>query len=487
VCSATTNRPRGLFLAGVVALLAVAGGWFAWQHHGARHRPEYVLINETGQHDYDLAFTMSLKLAEKKSGIENALILLASLPPSKSIEQTASELFTQLQIGARRNGRGILYLYSVKDNLLKIEVSYALEGDLPDVYCRRLEEAAKTYMLSEVPQDFISELIITTNLRGMGAMSGASQPARPKWISGEFLSGGGGALVRGYGKTLADYEAAIRNMPETELEQYRPAADAGISVERYLASLDAGIGDPRLPLLTEGSRLFRAIVPRDEAQQQRIAEFFRSAAPYRLLFAGDLALAVPQPDHSNLPLLLRHGTDNLWYVDEAKSWTYFHRFEDNVNFFVKYSDNPFLRALRALHAPNMDHAVYGEHVGTPVIPAYPYSLAAALEAGEDRIRDAPNDAASYAALGDLYLFESNWLSKAIVSYEKAAALAPTDLAYRWRLVDLYLNASQVEKMLAQLKYLSVRLPDDKQTQAWYHDYKEEYDFDHSAVDDGRGR
>src|SRR6266404_5303406 len=62
------------------------------------------------------------------------------------------------------------------------------------------------------------------------------------------------------------------------------------------------------------------------AQQERIGEFFRAAAPYRLIFAGNLALAVPQPGHSNLPLELRRGTDNLWYVDEAKAWTYFHRF-----------------------------------------------------------------------------------------------------------------------------------------------------------------
>ena len=77
MCSATTNRPRGLFFAGVVALLAVAGGWFAWQHHGARHRAEYVLINETGQPDYDLAFTMSLKLAEKNPKDDAAVDALA--------------------------------------------------------------------------------------------------------------------------------------------------------------------------------------------------------------------------------------------------------------------------------------------------------------------------------------------------------------------------------------------------------------------------
>src|SRR5471030_3035710 len=142
--AASDTRRRLLF--SVAVLLVVGGGWLALHFMGKPQRAEYVLINETGQHDFDLAFRMSLKLAERKSGIENALVLLASLPPSKTIEQTAAELFSRLRIGARRNGRGILYLYSARENLLKIETSYQLEGDIPDVYCRRLEEAARAYM-----------------------------------------------------------------------------------------------------------------------------------------------------------------------------------------------------------------------------------------------------------------------------------------------------------------------------------------------------
>lgn len=470
-----STRSRSL-IAACVALAAVAGGWFAWRQQHAPHRPEYVLINETRQHDYDLAFKMSLKLAEKKSGIENALVLLASLPSSKSIEDTAAELFTRLRIGARRNGRGILYLYSVRENLLKVEVSYNLEGDIPDIYCRNLEEAAKTYMLSEVPQDFISELIITTNLRGMGSKSQAGPSARPKWLSNEFLSGGGGALVHGYGKTLDDYQRAIRRLPDADLNEFLPSRDADVSVRRYLSSLAAGIGDPRLPVLTEGSRIFRAVVPRDEAQQKRIYEFFQAAAPYRLIFAGDLGLAVPRPDHSNLPLVLRQGADNLWYVDEAKAWTYFHRFEDNVNFYVKYSDNPFLGALRTLHAPNMERAIYGDHARTPALPVYPFSLPAEVRAREDKIREAPNDAANYAALGDLYLFEMNWLTQSIALYEQAVAIAPGEHAYHWRLMDLYLNASRADKALAELKVLSEHSLADQQTRDWYNYYRKEYDF-----------
>jgi hypothetical protein len=84
--------------------------------------------------------------------------------------------------------------------------------------------------------------------------------------------------------------------------------------------------------------------------------------------------------------------------------------------------------------------------------------------------------ANYAELADLYLFEMNWQTRALELYEKAAALAPEELAYRWRLVDLYLNTSRAEKMLAEFKFLADRLPADKRTQDWYREYEKTYDF-----------
>jgi len=466
--------PKRLALAGL-GLALIALGILYWQHAQTPPRSRYLLINETGRHDFDLALKMSLKLAESKSGIENALILLPELPPAQSIEDLAAQYFSKFRIGARRNGRGLLYLYSAKENLLKIEVSYALEGDVPDIYCHHLEEAARTYMLSEVPQDFISELIITTNLRGMGSRDEGSI-ARPEWINAEFLSGGAGALVHGYSRTLEEYERAIRRLPTAALSQFAPSRNADTTLERYLLSLAQGVGDPRLPLLTEGSRIFRAVVPRDEAQQKRIFSYLDAATPHRMLYAMDLALAVPQPGKSNLPVVLRRGSDGFWYVDEPKSWTYFHRFEDNVNFYAKYADNPFLGQLRKLHVPNMQQAIYGDHVATPARPAYPFGLAQYLGTLEERVRAAPHDAANYAALGDFYLFEMNWLIRAIASYEKAQAIAPNDLVYRWRLMDLYLNASRADEMLAELKYLSEHLPGDRETRRWYEFYRQQYQF-----------
>jgi hypothetical protein len=455
------------------ALIALAGG-FAWLHARPSERPVYVFINETDQHDFDLAFRMSLKIAEQKSGIENGLVILKSLPPSKSIEDVAADMTTSMRIGTRHNGRGILYVYSVQENLLKIEVSYALEGDIPDVYCHRLEEAAKTYMLSEVPQDFISELIITTNLRGMGSKNETGYAA-PLWLNSEFLSGGAGALAEGYRRTLEDYRGAIAKLPAARLAAFAASPDPQESLRRYLASLAAGVGDPRLPLLTEGSQIFRVIVPRNEEQQRRISESISRAGISKVLFAGNLGLAVPGPGQSNLPIVLRRGSDNLWYVDEAKSWTYFHRFEDNVNFFVKFADNPFLMDLQAANVPNMQSAIYGGHVRTPPASAYPFGLDKAAQSGEARIFEAPQASAGYAELADLYFFEMNWLTRALELYEKASALAPDNLAYHWRLVDLYLNTSRAEKMLAELRFLAEHLPNDKQTLDWYRSYKRAYD------------
>ncbi|HUJ01644.1 MAG TPA: TPM domain-containing protein [Usitatibacter sp.] len=476
VSSASTRSRYGIAGA-CLAVAALAAAAWGWHLHARAQRPRYVLVNETGRHDFDLALRMSLKLAEKKSGIENALVLLASLPPSRTIEETASDYFSRLRIGERRNGRGILYLYSARENLLKIEVSYALEGDIPDAYCRRLEEAARTYMLSEVPQDFISELIITTNLRGMGSREAGGAPSRPEWLSDEFLSGGGGALIHGYSRTLADYQRAVRHLAGADLKGYEPSTDPQTTLRRYLASLEAGIGDPRLPLLTEGSGVFRAVVPRGGAQLRRIFDFLQAASPLRLLVSGGLALAVPQPGHSNLPVVLRRGTDGLWYVDEPKAWTYFHRFEDEVDFHVKFADDPFLPGLRALRVPRAQYAIYGDHVRTPSPPAYPFSLSAAVGAMEARIAAHPDDAAAYAALGDLYLFEMDWLTRSIEMYEKASALAPDELSYRWRLVDLYLNASRADKFLAELEFLSRHSGNDPQARDWFRFYKAAYDFD----------
>jgi TPM domain len=469
---------RAALLAGALAMwLPTCAGLSADQSQGPS-RPRYIFINETQHHEHDLAFKMSLKLAEKRSRVENALVFLQRLPPGATIEQLAVDLFDRWQIGRSRAGKGILYVYSEAENLFKIEVSYELEGVFPDVLCRRLEEAAQTYMLSEVPQDFISELLITMNLKAAGESTGTDElSSRPPWLTQGFLSGGAGVTSKVYSRTLEDYAAAVRRLPTASVKGFQPSPDPSQTVQRYLESLDRGLGDPHMPLLTSGSQIFRALVPRNAAQQHRVFSYFQKALPYQVFTAGGLGLVVFQPGVPNLPIVLRQGQDGLWYVDEPKSWTYFHRYEDGIDFFPKFDDLPLLGALRQTRQPNADHPIYKRRVRTPEVPPYPVSLEKTVAQLEQRIRNDPTDAQLYATLGDVYFFEMNWLSRTLDAYQTAARLAPDRLEYRWRLVDLYLNTSQAEKFVEELRFLAHRLPNDAEAQRWYKFYKHAYDFE----------
>jgi len=445
---------------------------------GPVDRPRYVFVNETGNHDHDLAFEMSLKLAEKRSGIENALVFLPHLPPDRTIEQVATDLFQRWQIGRDRGGRGILYLYSAQENLFKIEVSYALESTFPDALCRQLEDAARTYMLSEIPQDFISELLITMNLRGSDAQpEGAPGLSAPVWLKqARYYSGGAGVTASGYRGTLEDYEAAVRRLPASELSEFAPADEPEETAHRYLRSLARGLGDPQLPLLTEGSQVFRMIVPRNEAQQQRVYRFYAKALPSHMIRLDGWSLVVFRPGAPNLPIVLRRGSNGLWFVDEPKAWTYFHRYEDGIDFLPKYDDLPFLAGLQQLGQPNATNPIYRRRVRTPSPRPYPFSLGGAVVALERAIQERPGDDRPYAALGELYLFEVNWISRSLEMFERAARLAPGRLDYQWRLYDLYLNDSQANKALATLERLARRLPRDQQVQDWYRFYRDAYTF-----------
>ncbi len=177
---------------------------------GKDDRPRYIFINKTADHSHDLALKMSLKIAEQRSGIENALILLDQLPPTDTIEKTAIDLFQRWNIGADRKGRGILYLYSQKENQFKIEVSYELEGVFPDALCRQLEEAARTYFLSEIPQDFFPELLITMNIHGTEGIPQTGDDFTVPWYPTRFLSGGAGVQSTVYRPTVSDYLRAVR-------------------------------------------------------------------------------------------------------------------------------------------------------------------------------------------------------------------------------------------------------------------------------------
>ncbi len=296
-------------------------------------------------------------------------------------------------------------------------------------------------------------------------------------IQPAFLSGGAGAQTPGYRKTVKDFVQAIERLPIAELETFGPSSDPDKVIELYLGSLELGLGEPQLPLLNQGSQVFRAVVPRNAAQQRRVLSYYRKAMPYKFHAVNDLGVAVFRPGIANLPIVLRRSSQGDWYVDEQKSWSYFHRFETENNVFPKYSDLSLLPFLITMGQPNAVKPLYRDRVRTPKPASYPYPLVPTVRDLERKIQSDSKNPIWFAQLGELYLFEINWVTKALEMFEQAAALAPQKLDYRWRLWDLNLNNSEMEKALAELNLLSQAVPGDREVKEWNAYYSKAYAFE----------
>src|SRR6185369_12575632 len=121
----------------------------------------------------------------------------------------------------------LLFVWAEKERLFKIEVSYDLEQVFPDVLCKRLEEGARTFMLSSSPyarRDFLIELAVTMKLRYLefrkdGTLADVTAPEAGKRYVGGYLHGGAGMVGRGYASTVANVERELHALPK-DLEQF---------------------------------------------------------------------------------------------------------------------------------------------------------------------------------------------------------------------------------------------------------------------------
>lgn len=92
----------------------------------------YILNRAT-----EAELNQKLKAFETKTGNQIAVLTITSLG-SDNLERFATEIFKTWQIGQKDKDNGVLFLVSVNDRKMRIEVGYGLEGELTDAEAGRV-------------------------------------------------------------------------------------------------------------------------------------------------------------------------------------------------------------------------------------------------------------------------------------------------------------------------------------------------------------
>lgn len=441
---------RGV-LAALLAIGVAAAAAYLYLARGGFEPGKVVFVNETGDHKHDRALRTSARFFQERTGINLGIVLQDRLPPLTTIEMQADRLFSRLGLGRKSDGKALLFLWSEKERLFKIEVSYDLEPVFPDALCRRLEEGARTFMLSTSPyarRDFIVELNVTMALhyreyRDTGRLSELAVPTSGHRYVGDHLAGGAGIVGRGYAATLERVQLELKPLRKELEGEMQPGRTPEEVVQRYLRSLELGIGEPNVPLLTEASRFFRMDKPHAPGYLQRIRAYYAKAMPYRIVERGDLAVVAFRPNQPVLPIFLRRDGNGQWFVDEPKVWATLHLFQDGSSR-LKYDAAAYAFGIAPRDGETAPRSIFQGKVTPPPLLPLPTNLKERVDRAESQVRTNPASVEAWIGLADLLHFEMFWLQSSEAVYEQILRLDPDRTDIRWRLIDIYQMTSDVE-------------------------------------------
>ena len=458
---------------------------------------EVVYVNSTTDHRHDRAVKATAYFFQRSTGVNLGIVILESLPRDETIEREADRYFHKLKLGQKSDGKALLFLWSEKEKHFKIEVSYDLEDVFPDAFCKRMEEGARTFMLSTSPyarRDFLTELAVTMKLRYLEyTKSGTAPPvaapdAGHRYVGG-YLAGGAGVVGRGYAATVEQVNLELKPLkPEVERE-VQPGRTPQETLQRYLYLLELGIGVPNVPLLTEGSRYFRMDKPHSPGYLQRIRAYIAKAGAPRIVEQGDLAVVAWPKGAPVLPVFLRRDTDGRWLVDEPKSWASLHLFQDGSHR-LKYAGSPYAFGIEPVE--KWLTAVFDNRATPPKLVPMPTNLKGRLEQAEARVRDEPRNVHAWVALADLLHFEIFWVQASEAVYQRILQLDPDRTDIRWRLIDIHQMTSDIDTLNREWCELLKMNPADSFAR-WHYQwlrrdyYWEEKDKDTAVCRDKWGR
>jgi uncharacterized protein len=249
----------------------------------------------------------------RESGVDVRFVFLPDIG-DKSIGMLAADLMDQLQIGGRTGReRGILLLYDMQGQRLKIEVGYGLEGWFPDAFVK--------YLVEDHARMFFSSGDISLGLRLMLRL--LQHRLREAVIGNDFdprvltkvlplthLSGGAGV------STTAGLGDGTTDAPKAKAVDPMVFPSAGSPTEAYYSYLDwlsRWPLSPQVDLFTPNSRSY-------------LASLHISPAYAEFILLGEYGKRFKVVERNDIALLYFTGTpfvsphffvrqDGRWHMD----------------------------------------------------------------------------------------------------------------------------------------------------------------------------
>jgi len=271
---------------------------------------ESHVIDETGALTQADHFDDYLHSILRESDVDIRIVVIRNID-EKSIEEIAVEKVQELGIGGiNREERGVLLLYDVEEEQMRIEIGYGLESYFPDSFVG--------YLLRDHTEKFFSSGDLNMGLRLLirilhhrirEAVLGKSfDPEILEILSrSRDLSGGAGVST----KVDSGMEGEEYWQPgNTRGEYYSPQATPEEAYEKYLEWIIAQEFVPRVNIFTSETQNYLASFPMSKAYFNFL--FMQEyGTQYKIDTRGDVALLY----FTNDPLVSPH-----FFIKSADGW-----------------------------------------------------------------------------------------------------------------------------------------------------------------------
>lgn len=282
--------------------------------------------------------------------IDYRVVIAASL---EDINGAAVELFERMASDGRsETGRGLLLVIDAGADLVRLEVSYALEGIFPDAFAAYVEhrQMVPFFERGRVADGILATTeLIVTRAQWAAANAGFEDEA---WLAG---SGGAGATAP------ARLGAGSAETPTAPMSRIVPAAgrSPAETLDAYIAAMAARNGDPGLPIYTPETRRMMRDWVMTPAQMDNVAKAARACDPGKTRISPDGSHAVihypPRArdcspyfltrtdsgwalDLVTMQRVIRFGRSNAWRLSRRSGHPYAFAFED-----WRFDENGFPR------------------------------------------------------------------------------------------------------------------------------------------------